>query len=351
MSTNEEEIQQIAKEIHFGTTVVDSHHDILIDILESRQRGLRGRISQYWVPKLEKGGVRVQVFPVYIDTWMLPELALRRTLQMVEAFHSDLEDDHSRIVPVDSYDGIQKVTSEGKIAAILGLEGAEGLGNDVGLFHTFYRLGMRVVALTWNRRTAFADGTGEQGTHGGLTKLGFAAIHELNRLNILIDVSHINEASFFDVMKTTNQTVIASHSNVKGIYDHPRNLSDDQIRALAQNGGVMGLLIHPGIIDPQNPTLSRCVDHLAYVANLVGVDHVGIGSDFMEDALVQNMGAVPSAEAMVKEEDLVASIRGCGRIDELSALTVEMVRRGFTKEEIQKILSGNFMRVSKKVLV
>jgi membrane dipeptidase len=351
MTPTEEVILQTAREIHFGTTVVDSHHDILIDILESRQKGLHGRINQYWAPKLEKGGVKVQVFPVFIDTWMLPELALRRTLQMVEAFHSDLEDDHSCIVPVDSYTGIKKAVASGKIAAILGLEGAEGLGNDVGLFQTFYRLGMRVVALTWNRRTAFADGTGEQGTHGGLTNLGFAAIRELNRLNILIDLSHINEACFFDALKTTNQTVIASHSNAKGIYDHPRNLSDDQIRALAQNGGVVGLLMHPGIIDPQNPTLSRCVDHLAYIADLVGIDHVGIGSDFMEDALAMNMEAVPSAEAMVKVEDLTASIRDCARIDELSNLTVEMVRRGFTKEDIQKILSGNFMRVFEKVLI
>jgi len=270
------ELKTHAASLHASTIVVDAHHDILLDVIASRQAGKRGRIQNYWAPKLRRGGVKVQVMPVYVDSWFLPELALRRTLTMVEAFHADFEDDSNDITPVFSYKQMREVVDAGKIAVFLALEGAEGIGNDIELFHTFHRLGMRVISLTWNRRTAFADGTGEQSTRGGLTQLGFSAVREMIRLNILIDVSHINEACFFDVLHTTTQPLIASHSNVRKIFDHPRNLSDDQIKALAGVGGVMGLLIHPGIIDPNNRSISRAVDHLAYVADLVRVEHVGI---------------------------------------------------------------------------
>ncbi len=340
-----------AKEIHQNAIVVDAHHDILMDVFDKREKGYRGRLNSYWAPKLKKGGVNVQVLPVYVDTQYLPESALRITLRMIEAFNADLEDDASIMAPAMSFSEIESRLEEGKISTLLGIEGAEGLGMNLDLFHTMYRLGVRVIGLTWNHRNSFADGTGEQATGGGLTKLGFAAIREMNRLNIQIDVSHINERCFFDVLDTTEKPIIASHSNVRAILDHPRNLSDAQIKALAENGGVMGLLIHPGIIDPKNPTISRCVDHLAYAADLVGVDHVGIGTDFMEDALAIPMDEEMAKQSMIDLEVLQSGIKDLGRIDELPNLTVEMVRRGFSNEEIEKILGRNFLRVFKEVLI
>lgn len=344
------DIQKKAAEIHREALVFDAHHDILIDVLNHHQKGIQGRLNSYWTPKLINGGVNVQVMPVYVDTQYLPEMALRITLKMVEAFHADLDEDSTIISPAYSFKDIERLLAGGKIPAILALEGAEGLGNDIELFQLFYRLGMRIIGLTWNHRNVFADGTGEQDTGGGLTKLGFAAVKEMNRLGIVIDVSHINEACFFDVLRTTSQTVIASHSNAKGVYDHPRNLSDEQIRALADNGGVMGLLIHPGLIDPERPTIERCVDHLAYVTDLVGADHVGIGSDFVEGILTETEDDSLSREAMIDINVLNAVISGLARIDELPALTEEMVRRGFSGEEIKKILGANFMRVFQMVL-
>ena len=145
-------------------------------------------------------------------------------------------------------------------------------------------------------------------------------------MNMVVDVSHINEACFFDVMKTTTQPVVASHSNARGIYDHPRNLSDEQIKALAENGGVMGLLVHPGIIDPKLPTLSRCVDHIAYVADLVGIEHIGIGTDLLEDDLAVPVTEFMAKQAMIDIEVLRNGIPGLGRIDELPNLTTEMVQ-------------------------
>ena len=344
-------IKSTADELHANSIVVDAHHDILLDVYKMRQQGITGRINSHWGPMLRKGGVDVQFFPVYVDSEFLPEMALRLTLQMTEDFLSDLEEDDSHVVPVFSYTDIEKVLEKGKIAGILALEGAEGFGNDLAFFRTFHRLGMRVMGLTWNHRNAFADGTGEQATGGGLTKLGFAAVKEMNHLNILIDLSHINERCFFDVINTTTQPVIASHSNVKGIYDHPRNLSDEQIKALASNGGVMGLLIHPGIIDPEKPEISRCVDHLVYVSDLVGVEHIGIGTDLLEDGLSGPITEEAARQAMVSLEVLESGIRGLNRIEFLPALTVEMLSRGFSETEIRKILGENMLRVLKQVLI
>lgn len=343
--------QADADALHKNAIVVDAHHDILMDVFKQRRQGKKGRLHAYWAPKLAAGGVNVQVMPVYVDSEYLPESALRVTLRMIEAFHADLEDDHSLIAPAFTFHEVEAHLKEGKIAAILGIEGAEGLGANLDLIHTMYRLGVRVIGLTWNHRNAFADGTGEQETNGGLTKLGFAAIREMNRLNILIDLSHINQACFFDALDSTSQTVIASHSNARGIYDHPRNLSDEQIKALAQNGGVMGLLIHPAIIDPENATISRCVDHLAYVADLVGVDHVGLGTDFVADALALPIDEEVARQAMVDIEVLRSGFPGLQRIEDLPNLTVEMVRRGFSDEEIEKILGKNFLRVFREVLI
>jgi len=331
------------------TIVVDAHHDILLDVYPRRQQGATGVLSTHWAPRLRRAGVNVQVFPVYVHRCFLPEMALRRTLQLIEAFHSDLEEDNSQMAAVTCFNEIQAALAAGKIAAILGLEGTEGLGGDLELLRLLHRLGVRVVSLTWNHRTAFADGTDEQDTDSRLTRLGREAVNKMNGLRILLDLSHLAERCFFDVLDITDQTVIASHSNARKIYNHPRNLADDQIRALAGNGGVVGLLLHPIMIDPQNPTLSRCVDHIAYIADLVGIEHVGIGSDLEEDWIGLGVG-VPLRDAVSSFADAPGAIQDCGRVEELPNLTAEMVRRGFTAGEIDQVLGLNFMRVFGEVL-
>ncbi len=346
-----EELRHKSDSLHHRAVVVDSHHDILMDVFSKRNKGYKGRLNSYWAPKLQRGGVNVQVLPIYVDTEYLPESALRVTLRTIEAYHADLEDDQTIICPAFSYADAAKALAAGKIPAFLGIEGVEGLGHNVDLFSTMHRLGVRVIGLTWNHRNSFADGTGEQETGGGLTKAGFAAIREMNRLHILIDLSHINQTCFFDVLKTIDQPVIASHSNVRAIYDHPRNLTDAQIKALAENGGVMGLLVHPGIIDPSQPTISRCVDHISYVADLVGVDHIGLGTDFMEDDLAMPMDEDMARASMIPLEVLTSGINGLNRIDELPNLTEELLKRGFTDEDVEKILGKNFLRVFEKVLI
>jgi membrane dipeptidase len=337
-----------ALDLHQRMVVVDAHEDILMDVLRRRQSGETRVLNNVWAPRLKKGGIDVETFAIFIDSQYLPENALRRTLLMAEAFLSDLEEDSTSIAPARSYGEIQSVLDSGRIAAVLSIEGAEGLGTDVELWRTMYRLGVRVAALTWNRRTGFADGIGERGSRGGLTSQGFASIKEMNRLNMLIDVSHLAERGFFDVMETSTQTVIATHSNARAVCDHPRNLTDEQIKALAANGGVMGLLLHPGMIGPENPTVSHAVDHIAYVADLVGIDHIGLGADYSDEFLADFPAS--GQECIMPMEMLRAQVKGCGKIEEIPNLTVEMVRRGFSEADIRKVMGENMLRVFEKVL-
>jgi len=325
--------------LHHQALVVDAHHDILLDVLARRQQGASRVLSGEWAPRLRQGGVDVQVLPVFVQRAYLPEMALRRTLLMIEAFHADLEEDHSQMVAVTTFAEIEKALAANKIAALLGMEGIEGVGSDLALLQTLYRLGVRVISLTWNQRTPLADGVDEQYAGSRLTRLGREAIHHLNRLGVLIDLSHLAERCFYDVLDLSDQPVIASHCNARTVYDHRRNLTDEQIRALARNGGVVGLLLHPAMIDPERPTLARCVDHLVYIVDLVGIKHVGIGSDLQE-------GLIRSSAAL----DPIRTVQDCGRVEELPNLTTEMVRRGFAPDEIEQVLGLNFLRVFEKVL-
>jgi membrane dipeptidase len=337
-----------ASAIHRRAVVVDAHQDIPLDVSAKRRMGAKGVIGKDWAPRLRAGGIDVQTFSVYVDAPYLPELALRETLRMVEAVRADLEEGPSEVEFATSVSHIDRIVAAGKIAALLSIEGFEAMGNDLDLMHTFYRLGVRMIAMTWNRRTAFGDGILETATGGGLTTLGFDAVREMNRLGILLDLSHLSRPGFFDALKTTQQVVIASHSNAQAICDHPRNLSDDQIRALAEAGGVMGLLLLPSMIDPKNANVSRAVDHIAYVADLVGIDHIGLGTDFSDDYSTL-IGNTLRTQSMLPPELIDARVKDAGRIEEMPNLTAEMLRRGFAEADVLKVLGENHLRVMREV--
>jgi membrane dipeptidase len=334
--------------LHDDALVVDAHHDILLHVQNRRQAGEHGVLASFWAPQLRAGGVDVQIFPVYLQSDFLPELALRQMLRCIEAFWADLEEDPGPFQPARSYAEIEAAVAGVKIAAVLALEGLEGLGNDLELLSLCYRLGVRVASLTWNRRTAFADGAGETETGGGLTSLGRAAIKEMNRLGMVVDVAHLSERGFWDVLKIAERTVIASHTNARALCDHPRNLWDEQIRAIAENGGVMGLLIHPAVIDPAAPTVARIVDHVAHVADLVGIEYVGLGIDLV--SWILSPADARGGQALMSQEMLASMLPGMEQVGQLPNITAEMKRRGFADDEIRLFLGGNLMRVFREIL-
>ena len=342
------EVPADVRALHDGAVVVDAHHDILLHVENRRRAGERGVLASFWGPQLMAGGVDVQVFPIYVQSDYMPELSLRQTLRCVEAFWRDLEDDPGPFLPACSFAEIQGALCENKIGALLALEGMEGLGYDLEFLSLFYRLGVRVASLTWNRRTAFADGAGETATGGGLTHLGRAAIEEMDRLGMLIDLAHLSERGFWDAIGLSKNTVVASHAAVYSLVNHPRNLHDDQIRALADTDGVIGLMFHPAVIGPACPNVARAVDHIAYIADLVGIEHVGLGSDFM--TFVLEVSGTYARQAMMSQAILESTVEGLEQVGQLPNITAEMKARGFRDDEIRLVLGGNFLRVFKEIL-
>jgi membrane dipeptidase len=254
---------------------------------------------------------------------------LARALELIDLFYRELATCPDLAEPVLTLDDIGRVTSRGKVAALLAVEGGEALAGRLEVLRVFHRLGVRVLTLTWNHRNELADGVGEAGAAGGLTNFGASVIREMNRLGMLVDVSHLSPRGFWDALRESSKPVIASHSNCRSLCDHPRNLDDHQIRELAAGGGVMGLTFYPPFVHNESPSLETWLDHAEYVATLAGVDCIGLGSDF---------------------DGIKEVIPGLTDATSLPRVTGGLMGRGFSPEEVKKILGGNIMRVLGQVL-
>ncbi|MEO0562109.1 MAG: membrane dipeptidase [Chloroflexota bacterium] len=329
-----------ARQLHEDALVIDAHHDILMDI---HARGPRGRLSADWAPRLRDGGVDVQVLPIFVEDRFLPEMGLREAFRMIEAALADFDADNSQIELATDATTINDIVARGKIAGVLALEGCDGLQGDPGLLRLLYRLGVRSVGLTWERRNAFADGTGQRNP-GGLTRAGETAIRDMADHSVLLDVSHLAEPGFWGALDLVNGPVIASHSNARAVLDHPRNLTDDQIKALAATGGVIGLNFVAIFIDPADPTLERLADHAAHIANLVGTEHIGLGPDFLDYEL-RDLAKKAVIDTNIDPAVLDIWVPNCDRPAGVPHFTAKLLERGFTPDDVTAILGTNFMRV------
>jgi membrane dipeptidase len=339
---------ELAKKLHQKMIVVDAHHDIAMDVLHQHQLGKQGVLSSSWGKMLHTAGINIQVLPLFIYDSFVPELGLRTMLRQLEAVQSDLAEDDSVMRLATSLSEIDSALAENKIAGVLAIEGCDGLSGDPALLRLFYRLGVRMVSFTWNRRNEFADGLGEGPNAGGLSKAGKTALREMNEHHILCDVSHLSVQGFWDVAKLCQGTFVASHCNAHAICDHPRNLTDEQLRAVAESGGVVGLNFYGGFVDAENPTVAKLVDHLAHIADTIGIDHVGLGTDLLEDWLLES-AMMMAGDALVDASMIDFWMPECRRIEQLPTVTVEMLARGFSEADIEKVLGGNFMRVFRQV--
>lgn len=313
-----------AARLHREALVIDGHNDTLLHILRGRP-GLATPTDDGHVDldKLAAGGVDGQFFACYIEPQYKPERALHRFLQFVDVFYRELEANADRMLHVKQAADLDRAKREGKVGAILALEGGEPI-LDLPVLRVLHRLGVRSIGLVWNERNHIADGVGERRSRGGLSEFGFALVEEMNRLGILVDVSHLNEAGFWDVIATSRRPVAATHSNARAVCDHVRNLRDDQIRALAKNGGIMGLNFAPAFVHPEKATLERVLDHVDHIAALVGPDHVGLGSDF---------------------DGISSTPEGLEDASRFGRITDGLLRRGYAEDAVKKILGGNFLRV------
>ncbi len=308
--------------------VVDTHADSLGAVLrQERHLYERSDEGQLDFPRMLEGGHTLQFFSLWVEPDYKPERALARLLQYIDAFWLEIGSHPDLIQPVSDWPSLEAVLKSGKIGGVPSIEGAEGVGTDPAVVRLLHRLGVRLMSLTWNERNALADGAGEEPGGGGVSRAGRAIIQEMNRVNMIVDVSHIAEAGFWDVLEISERPVIASHSNCRELAPHRRNLSDAQIRALAQQGGVQGItFVRPFLGGRED--LDRVIDHMAHATDAVGSDqHVGLGSDF---------------------DGVDKAVTGLEDVTMLPRLAERMSARNFSDETIQRVLGYNYIEFLKK---
>ncbi len=319
-----------AIELHKSTIVFDAHCDTLHDVLAGKRRlGERSRKGHLDLPRLREGGVTAQIFALFPGREYLSHGAARRALCLLEAFYQEMEANPNALTLATSASDIERAKEEGKVAAIMGLEGAEALEGELGLLRIFYRLGVRNVGLTWNYRNR--AGYGVKSEDKGLTEFGVELVRELNRLGVMIDVAHLAPTGVRDVLAISEAPVIASHANAKALCPHRRNLSDELLESIAEKGGVVGVTFVPSFLDPDehHASLERVLDHIDHMVKVMGVDHVGLGSDF---------------------DGFSGQTRGLEDVTKLPGITAGLLKRGYGEEEVRKILGGNFLRVFRQVV-
>ena len=336
-------ISERAHNLHFNSFVVDTHCDTLMKVCNSwnaRARKLKNLDAPYDlskeydslhldIPKMKAGGHNLQFFAVYLEPQYKPFGSLKRTLQGFDAFF-DMLNNNPEVMLVKSYEDAIKAQEANSLAGLLSIEGGEALEGDLSVLRMLYKLGLRCIGLTWNQRNRIAEGVGDCVSGGGLTTFGRELIAEMNKLGVIVDVSHLSEPGFWDVIKYSTKPIIASHSNARAICDHPRNLTDEQIKALAKNGGVMGMnFCLPFVNSGDKVTIEHMLDHVDHIINLVGPDHIGIGSDY------DGIGAAPE---------------GLENVTKFPNLTEGLIKRGYSDEVIKKFLGENYLRVLKNTL-
>lgn len=283
--------------------IADSHNDLLLGCQHRKERGVSDPFGDDWLPGLRAGGVVFQVLPIFTEEQFIGEGALRRTLEII-GLARDVASEHSTDVGIiESAADIDRIIDSGRIALLIALEGAEPIGSSVSLFETMWRLGVRMASLTWNRRTMMADGVGEQDTNGRLSSLGVEAVTEMERLGMIVDISHLSAPGVDHLAAVATKPFVATHSSSRALCDHPRNLTDDQLRKVAASGGFVAANAFGAFVSKSVPTVDAYIDHLERIADVAGGDRVAIGADFIED-LVQQVDPILGRKLLVRPEDL-----------------------------------------------
>jgi len=349
---------------------IDSHIDtaqrILIDQASIAQRSPVGHVD---IPRLKEGGVNAPFFALWVPTYYKGPEAIRRTLDLRDAMQRLFDTHPELIAPALTAADVERITRSGRIAAILALEGGHQIDDDLAVLRMYYRLGIRAMTLTHFRNTNWADSSTDTPAHNGLTEFGKQVVREMNRMGMIVDVSHVSDKTFFDVLAVTSKPVIASHSSCRALSDVPRNMTDEMLAALAKNGGVVGINFGEGFLNPQdaeilkntvnsvafnepsltgkaldqyaadefhkdlapkavNATIDDAVDHIDHAVKIAGVDHVGIGSDF---------------------DGISGPPKGLEDISKMPALKAALRKKGYSEEDIRKIFGANTLRVLREV--
>ena len=346
----EERLLHRARELHRAHPVVEAHADIPMDLWRRRRAGELSPLRDDYLGRLREGGVRIEFLTVGGDMRVTMDGEGRPDLRAREMIGDVVEEadgsDELRVVRTAA--DLDAVLAGDEIGIALHFEGCRPLLGQLELARAFHELGLRSAQLTWNYRNEVADGIGAA-EPGGLTPEGCEIVAELDRLGCLLDVSHLTEQGFWELRELVRGPVVASHANAAAIWPHPRNLSDEQIKAIAAGGGYVGVCFFPAFIGPE-PTLERLLDHVAHLAELVGDDHIAVGPDYVDFALDLMTADMSTDDDPVDYGASFEFPEGLEQVETLPVFTAGLLEAGYSEEQVAKILGGNALRVLRQVL-
>jgi membrane dipeptidase len=372
LHTSADDISEHARALHFSSIVLDTHDDttqrFLSNSFDIGKRNTDGHID---IPRMREGGMNAIFFSIWIDGKIVGPAAVEKALDQIDLVRQNIQKYPNDIVLARTADEVRQAHAQGKIAALMGVEGGHMIGNDIHVLRIFADLGVRYMTLTHFYNDEWADSSTAKPEHNGLTDFGKEVVREMNRQGILVDISHVSDKTFYDALAVSQAPLIASHSSCRALCDHVRDMSDDMIKALAAKGGVIQINYEKSFIDQAYKDASdkargnvtamfdalakecnnddaclnkkmneeekkltaegklphvsweRIVDHIDHAVKLVGADHVGLGSDF----------------------DGATMPEGLEDASKLPKITEALLRKGYSDEDIRKILGGNTLRI------
>lgn len=309
----------------FKPWVIDGHCDSIGDyVLEKRKLKLGTEGGHWDIERARAGGMALQIMACFIESEYKPYSASQRGLELIDAAKRFIAENPEQIFLIRCLKDLGQLPNPDKIGILLSVEGGEILGESLFMLDIIYELGVRALGLTWNQRNAIADGAGEQ-TNSRLTRLGQKVIQRMNELGMLIDVSHLNEAGFYHVLELTSSPIIASHSCAYTLCPHPRNLTDDQLKALSRNHGLVGINFYSRFLTEKGEaSIDHVVRHIAHIAEVAGIDTIGLGSDF---------------------DGIDEAPKGLEDASKYPNLAEALLKAGFNRLEIEQIFFSNFRRL------
>ncbi len=365
-----DEISSRARRVHTRAIVVDTHDDTTQNLFEKDfdigKRNTRGHVD---IPRMREGGMDALFFSIYMSASLSGPQVVKRALQQIDAVYDAARKYPRDLVMAASAADVRRAHKQGKIAALMGMEGGHIIDDDLGILRMYAGLGIRYLTLTHSRHTNWADSSGEPPKHDGLTEFGKEVVRELNRLGVMVDISHVSDKTFWDALEVSRAPLIASHSSCFALNPHPRNMKDEMIRALAKQGGVIQITYvdsflskelrdaeqsisaerearmaelskqfadDPGRLREERRKLGqeyrarlpkvswgKIIEHIDHAVKVAGVDHVGLGSDFDGATMPEGM------------ED----------VSKLPKITEALLLAGYSEKDVAKILGGNLLRV------
>lgn len=319
--------------VHQRAFVIDLHNDILELVVNGYQMGVRHITNQSDLPRFRDGGVDAQMLSLWVDPSEFDSThAFQRTVEMADSFQSQLVKNASTLAHARTIAEIQEANAAGKFAGIYGVEGGYSIEGDLNKLITLYNLGARYMTITWNNSTSWATSAADPlSATKGLSDFGKQVIKTMDSLGMIIDVSHTGIKTIEDILATTKNPIIASHSGVRALRNHTRNLTDDQIIKIAQSGGVIGVVFYTSFLSSASRSsvnIDTVIKHIDYIKNLVGIDYIAIGADY--------------------DGGITAPV-GLEDVSKMPALTLALLKHGYSPADVRKILGENFLRVFKQV--